>query len=128
MIVLNVKIETNPAPPPRLKDAVAAMEKASRAETGCIEYVFSTELNNPTNIRIIEHWKDIDSLKNHFTMPHMATFNEAMQKASAERRGRKDVRRDADAVSTAVVGGHVTLTRRNGRGRGNAVRRRARCP
>lgn len=80
MIVLNVKIEANPGTAAALKDAVAAMEKASRAEPGCVEYVFSTELNNPNNLRIIEHWKDIDSLKKHFTLPHMATFQAAMQK------------------------------------------------
>jgi len=80
MIVLNVKIETNPGTVAAMKAAVAAMENASRAEPGCIEYVFSTELNNPTNIRIIEHWKDIEALKKHFTLPHMATFNEAMRK------------------------------------------------
>ena len=80
MIVLNVKIETNQGTVAELKDAVAAMEKASRAEPGCIEYVFSTEINNPTSIRIIEHWKDIDSLKVHFTLPHMAAFNEAIRK------------------------------------------------
>ena len=80
MIVLNVKIETNPGAAAALKDAVAAMEKASRAEPGCIEYVFATELNDATSIRIIEHWKDLDALKNHFTLAHMATFNEAMRK------------------------------------------------
>lgn len=80
MIVLNVKIETTPGAVAAMKDAVATMEKASRAEAGCIEYVFSAELNNPTSIRIIEHWKDIHALKAHFTMPHMAAFNEAMRK------------------------------------------------
>src|SRR5262245_9831722 len=80
MIVLNVKIETNPGTAAALKDAVAAMEKASRANPCCFYYVFSTELNNPNNIRIIEHWKDIDALKKHFTLPHMATFQAAMQK------------------------------------------------
>ena len=34
MIVLNVKIETNPGTVAAMKDAVAAMEKASRAEPG----------------------------------------------------------------------------------------------
>jgi len=85
MIVLNVKIETEPGTVAALKDAVAAMEKASRAETGCIEYVFSTELNDPTSIRIIEHWKDLDSLKTHFAMAHMATFNEAIRKHPPKR-------------------------------------------
>jgi quinol monooxygenase YgiN len=80
MIVLNVKIETTPGAVAAMKDAVAAMEKASRAEPGCIEYVFSTEINDATRIRIIEHWKDIDALKTHFTLPHMAAFNEAIRK------------------------------------------------
>ena len=80
MIVLNVRIETNPGAVAAMQDAVATMENASRAEPGCIEYVFSTEINNPTNIRIIEHWKDIDALKLHLTLPHMAAFNEAMRK------------------------------------------------
>ncbi|HET6472114.1 MAG TPA: putative quinol monooxygenase [Pseudomonadales bacterium] len=80
MIVLNVKIETTPGAVEAMKTAIAAMEKASRAEPGCVEYVFCTEVNNPTQMRIIEHWKDIDALKIHFTLPHMAAFNEAIRK------------------------------------------------
>ena len=80
MIVINVVVETNPGAVAALKNAVAVMEQASRAEPGCIEYVFATEINNPTNIRIVEHWKDLESLKTHFTMPHMAAFREAMAK------------------------------------------------
>jgi len=80
MIVLNVKIETNPGTIAELKAAILTMEKASRAEPGCIEYVFSTEIGNPDNVRIIEHWKDIESLKLHFTLPHMAAFNAAIRK------------------------------------------------
>jgi quinol monooxygenase YgiN len=80
MIVLNVKIETSPGAVAALEDAVATMETASRAEPGCIEYVFSTEMGNRANIRIIEHWRDLDALKLHFTMPHMAAFNDAVRK------------------------------------------------
>ena len=80
MIVLNVKIETTPGTVAAMKDAVAAMEKASRAEPGCIEYVFATEINDPTSIRITEHWTDLDALKIHFTLPHMAAFRAAMSK------------------------------------------------
>ncbi len=97
MIVLNVKIETNPGTVAALKDAVAAMEKASRAEPGCIEYVFSTELNEPEQP---PHHRALDktstALKTHFTLPHMATFNAAMQKHPPKSRGRKDVRRDVE--------------------------------
>jgi len=70
-------------PPERSADfraALLAVTEAARAEPGCVEYVFCTEVNNPTQMRIIEHWKDIDSLKKHFTLPHMAAFNEAIRK------------------------------------------------
>jgi quinol monooxygenase YgiN len=80
MIVINVAVETNPGAVAALKDAIATMEKASRAEPGCIEYVFAAEINNPNSIRIVEHWRDIDALKTHFTLPHMAAFREAMAK------------------------------------------------
>jgi len=80
MIVINALIETNPGTVAALKDAVAAMEKASRAEPGCIDYVFTTEINNPNNVRIVEHWNNLESLKTHFTLPHMAAFREAMAK------------------------------------------------
>ncbi len=79
MIVLNVKIETDTGAVTALKDAIIVMEAASRAEPGCVDYVFATEIGDPTTLRIVEHWQDIDALKLHFTMPHMATFNEAMR-------------------------------------------------
>jgi quinol monooxygenase YgiN len=80
MIVINVVIETIPGAVAALKDAIAVMERASRAEPGCIEYVFATEINRPNNVRIVEHWQDIDALKTHFTLPHMAAFREAIAK------------------------------------------------
>ena len=81
MIVINVAIETDASAVAALKGAIAVMEKASRAEPGCIEYVFATEISNPNNIRIVEHWKDLDALKTHFTLPHMAAFREAIAKS-----------------------------------------------
>jgi quinol monooxygenase YgiN len=85
MIVINAVIDTNPGTVAALTDAVAVMEKASRAEPGCVEYVFATEINNPTSIRIIEHWKDVEALKVHLAMPHMAAFGEAMRKHPPKR-------------------------------------------
>ena len=81
MIVINAVIETNPGTVAALKDAIAAMEKASRAEPGCIDYVFTTEINDSNKVRIVEHWKDLEALKTHFTLPHMAAFRAAMAKS-----------------------------------------------
>ena len=36
MIVLNIKIETNPGTVAALTQAIAALEKATRAEPGCV--------------------------------------------------------------------------------------------
>jgi quinol monooxygenase YgiN len=85
MIIINAVIETNPGAVAAMRDAVAVMEKASRAEPGCIGYAFATDINNPTNLRVVEHWTDMDSLKAHMAMPHMAAFGEAMRKNPPKR-------------------------------------------
>jgi len=81
MIVLVVSIETSATNIATIKEAVAAMETASRAETGCHDYTFSVELNDPDKLRITECWEDEAALKAHFQTPHMAAFNEAMASA-----------------------------------------------
>ena len=59
MIVVNFSIESSEANITALKSAIAAMEKASRAEEGCDDYTFSIELNNPNMIRITERWQSL---------------------------------------------------------------------
>jgi quinol monooxygenase YgiN len=80
MIVVNVKLETNPGAVEALKEAIATVEKLSRAEPGCVDYVFATEINDPTRVRIVEHWVSLDALKFHMAQPHMAAFREALAK------------------------------------------------
>ena len=83
MIVLVVSIETSAASIAAIKDAVAAMETASRAEAGCRDYTFAVELNDPDRLRITECWADTAALKSHFETPHMAAFNQAMASAGS---------------------------------------------
>jgi quinol monooxygenase YgiN len=78
MIVVNAVIESTVDDIAALKEAIATMETASRAEDGCQDYTFSVELNNPGVIRITEKWNSVDDLKAHFGEPHMATFQAAM--------------------------------------------------
>lgn len=78
MIVVNVQIETTEADIAAMKDAIAAMETASRAEPGCLDYTFSVELNDSTKMRITEKWESVEALTEHFGMPHMADFRAAM--------------------------------------------------
>lgn len=78
MIVVNGTIEATPETIEAMRDAVATMEAASRAEPGCQDYTFSVELSNPSMLRITEKWDDMDALAAHFAMPHMAEFRAAM--------------------------------------------------
>lgn len=78
MLVINAKIVATADTIEAMRDAIAAMETASRAEDGCEDYTFSVELSNPAAMRITERWRDADALKAHFLTPHMADFQAAM--------------------------------------------------
>lgn len=78
MIVVNATIKATPDTIEAMREAIATMETASRAEPGCHDYTFSVELNDPSVMRITEKWDDMDALGAHFGMPHMADFQAAM--------------------------------------------------
>ncbi len=82
MLVLVVSIDTSAENIAAIKEAIATMEAASRAEAGCHDYTFAVELNDPDKLRITECWENEAALKAHFATPHMAAFNEAMAAAS----------------------------------------------
>jgi quinol monooxygenase YgiN len=78
MIVVNAVITTTPEDIAAMKEAISTMEVASRAESGCDDYTFSVELNNPQVLRITEKWHSLDALTEHMKTPHMAEFQQAM--------------------------------------------------
>jgi quinol monooxygenase YgiN len=78
MIIISACLHTEPGTVEAMTEAIITMMKASEAEEGCYAYVFSTEVGNPTNIRIFEQWEDEAALKAHFNTPHMAAFQAAM--------------------------------------------------
>nr|WP_321360160.1 putative quinol monooxygenase [uncultured Hyphomonas sp.] len=64
-------------PPERIEAARPAMEamiRASRAETGCIDYAYSIDLLDPGLVRVAERWESREALKAHFATPHMAAW------------------------------------------------------
>jgi quinol monooxygenase YgiN len=78
MVIVNVKVKVEAGAIESIKDAVAAMETESRKEPGCHTYAFSVDVNDPTTVRITEHWESRADLQNHFTLPHMASFGAAL--------------------------------------------------
>lgn len=78
MIVVNAVVTSNPQDIAALQSAIHTMEVASREESGCSDYTFSVELNNPNRLRITEKWLSLEALKAHMATPHMAEFQSAM--------------------------------------------------
>lgn len=59
--------------------AMAAMVEASRAEEHCHGYTYATDVLNPHKLIIVEKWTDEAALAYHFSTPHMAAFQKALQ-------------------------------------------------
>jgi quinol monooxygenase YgiN len=78
MIVVNAVVTSKPEDIAALQSAIHTMEAASREESGCSDYTFSVELNNPNKLRITEKWLSLEALKAHMATPHMADFQAAM--------------------------------------------------
>jgi len=84
MVVVNAIVKTTQKAITVLRDAMAEMEAASRAESGCADYTFSVEVNDPNALRITEKWQDVEALRAHMQTPHMAEFQRAMSACPPE--------------------------------------------
>ncbi len=60
-----------------VKEALAARAKRSREDEGNIEYAFSVNVEDPTEIRLVEKWQSEALLNAHLEIPDEA-FNAAM--------------------------------------------------
>lgn len=64
-------------PAANLNEARPAMQRmieASRAEAGCIEYSYATDILDPGLIHVKELWLDRASLDKHFASGHIAAW------------------------------------------------------
>ncbi|MEL7157531.1 MAG: putative quinol monooxygenase [Actinomycetota bacterium] len=77
-IVVTGRFEFDPEVPEAARQAMEAMQAASRAEDGCQDYTFSIEISDPAVVRLTERWDDMEALRRHFAMPHMQTYRQAM--------------------------------------------------
>lgn len=78
MIVVTVIVESTADDIAALQAAIKAMEEHSRAETGCLDYTFSVELNDPDIMRITECWESEEALAAHMQTAHMTEFRKAI--------------------------------------------------
>lgn len=78
MLVLNVIWKCAPGTREELRELVRAegIDVASRNEKGNFKYEFFMSTEDPDEILLLEHWKDVDAWQHHRTLPHYAKLDE----------------------------------------------------
>jgi len=89
MILISGLIELAEADIDTMKVAATTMALETRMETGCIQYAFYQDIENPAIFRVFEEWESMDALQAHFGSPHMKVFRETLSQAAIVRRDLK---------------------------------------
>ena len=74
MIVIEGSVRVAPEKIAAARPAMEAMIRASRAEAGCLDYAYSTDVLDPGLVRVTERWESREALAAHFQTPHMAEW------------------------------------------------------
>ncbi len=74
MIVVAGTIVIDPANLGAAKEAIDALQDATRSEEGNISYEFWLSLTEPGALHVFEEWADEDALNLHMGTDHMAAF------------------------------------------------------
>jgi quinol monooxygenase YgiN len=59
------------------RPAMRRMVEASRAEAGCLLYIYAEDLFEPGLIHVKEMWEDQIALNRHFEAPHLGEWRAA---------------------------------------------------
>ena len=80
MIIVEVDVffEEDPTAVEGVRDAFRLMEEETRKEIGCIKYVSSVDIHDPSIVRIYEVWESMEALEPHFHTTHIADFQNAL--------------------------------------------------
>ena len=70
MIIISGTVDVDPARRDAALEAGCPHMRATRAQKGCLDYVWSADPLNPARIYIYERWEDAESLESHFAGPH----------------------------------------------------------
>ncbi len=78
MIQINGTIKLGRTIDAATRKAIVEMVRASRAEDGCLDYAFATDLADPDTLVLFERWRDREALEAHGKSAHMAEFQQVM--------------------------------------------------
>ena len=95
-VILAGTVRFEPDRLPVARQRMAEMMRLSRAEDGCIQYVYSEDMIEPGLIHVFEIWRDAEALDAHHDAPHFLEW-----KASREALGMSDRRMFGHDVSSS---------------------------
>ncbi|QYJ08240.1 putative quinol monooxygenase [Qipengyuania flava] len=78
MIQINGTIKLGQSIDAATRKAMVEMVRASRAEDGCLDYSFASDLADPDTLVLFERWRDQAALEAHGKSAHMAEFQKVM--------------------------------------------------
>ena len=70
MILISGTVQVDPAQRDAALEAACPHMQATRAQEGCIDYVWSADLLVPGRIYVYERWESEKALRAHFEGPH----------------------------------------------------------
>ena len=86
MIQINGMIKLGRPLDAATRKALVEMVRASRAEDGCIDYSFASDLADPDTLVLFERWRDRQALDAHGKSAHMEQFRQVMAANPPEKR------------------------------------------
>ncbi|MFW2349231.1 putative quinol monooxygenase [Qipengyuania sp.] len=78
MIQINGTIKLGRPIDAATRKAMVEMIRASRAEDGCLDYTFASDLADPDTLVLFERWRDREALAAHGASAHVAEFQKVM--------------------------------------------------
>jgi len=78
MLIVAGKVRIKPESREEATKVALVMAKASQAETGCLDYRFYADLEDPNLFFVFEEWENEEALFRHFQSEHMKTFQKQL--------------------------------------------------
>ncbi len=78
MIIIAGTVDVDPARRDAALEAGCPHMEATRAQQGCIDYVWSADLLVPGRIYVFERWASEEDLRAHFEGPHYLAMRNTM--------------------------------------------------
>ena len=86
MILVTGQFRVPPGNVEALRPHMRTVIEANRSEDGCILFAYGEDVLDPGLFRVVERWRDWDSLAAHARSAHVATWRKAVEAAGVSER------------------------------------------